>query len=297
LPRLGALETRPPSRLRHRSPRLAGLPSPAMGKHDGGFSIEHLGSLSHIFNSSQPQRAEIVANLTKGSGRILGPQTYHLPPLEWITEPLRQGSSFISKSGKGIVNYRTVTSDVDFYHQPEVIEKLQPGYYGRHSLPWPRGHGHHDPSAPLVGDALCSVDKFYDTDVLDASRAPFTGTQAAIPPKQSFATEIELSTRKYAGVFASQKPRFKDANADCDLGPGQYEVATATIQIIDPKRASSAFKSVVKPSIAIPPSEAPDVMVVGNPVLERQAKAWRLPGQGVFSTRERFPRVRPRWNE
>jgi len=243
-------------------------------------SADHICSLSHIFNSSVPQRASV----TKPSigGRVLGPQTYQPPQPRWVYEPRRMGSSFCSKSAKGIVNDRTITSDVDFLNKPELYATVRECAPGSKTLPWmrvdparPRTHpASNTPNTPYV-----AVDVMYD---------------ANFPPKQTLATGVVESSRKYASSFTSAERRFKEATQNTTLGPGQYEMATSTVQIIDPKRASSAFKTVAPPSIAKAPSEAPDM--IHNPLLAQQAKTWTSKGF-AFSTRERFPRVRARWQD
>lgn len=243
-------------------------------------AAEHICSLSHIFNSSVPQRAP-VSKASLG-GRVLGPETYQPTPPVWVNEPRRMGSAFCSKSAKGSDMGRTMTSDVDFLNKPELFGTLRECAPGSRTLPWtresearPRTH----PSSNTPNTPFTYVDVIYDVD---------------FPPKQHLATAVDESGRRYASSFTSAEVRFREVKQPTALGPGQYEVATSTVAIIDPKRSSCAFKTVVPPVFCKIPPEAPDN--IHNPRLAMQAKTWTSKGC-AFSTRERFPRVRPRWQD
>jgi len=226
---------------------------------------------------------------------MLGPASYVLPQPVWTVEPRRLGSPFSSKSPKIPPTPHPITQEVDYLNKPELFASFRNTSPGSRSLPWvqidaARPHtgvpAEHDvPEEALRRfqsfDRFRSVDQIYDVDY---------------PPKQHLATAMTLSARKYASSFASADKRFRPkTDTTGTMGPGMYDTATATVQIHDPKRSSSAFKTELATSFK-PQGQTDPPDMIHDPLLANQAKTWTHKGF-AFSTRERFPRTRPRWQD
>jgi hypothetical protein len=226
---------------------------------------------SHIFNSSQEQRPHKVQ---QQSDRI-GPQTYHTnkPWLRYDRDgTLRATPAFKDTQLKLKPQFPSLTAEVDFVG-PDRLACLQ---LATNSLPWS--------TTPqrVPQNTHAAVDKIYD---------PSFGKTASLE------RQLETTARTYAAVFNSQQKRFKQRAGDvsAELGPGKYDIPTASIAIKNPNHATPTFKSSpwykVKPLHTQQVHQAPDAIY--SPAFAREA--WARPGF-AYSTRERFPRLRPTWN-
>jgi len=227
-------------------------------------------SYSAVFNSSVPQRQQESAKAAYG--RVLGPQAYHVPGPVWAhqVDIRHQTSAFASKTNKSKES-RPITADVDFVNKPAMISAFRSEAPGTRSLPW----------GVLEQRPVARRDKQYD-GFLD----PDVGT------KQSLGTSVGASARGYAASFKSVDNRFKFKEGS-KLGPGSYE-AQGSVQVHDPKRQSHAFRSTLKSTFKEGASnEPPDS--IHSPQQAAMARTWTSKGF-AFSTRERFPRVRPHWS-
>jgi hypothetical protein len=232
-------------------------------------------SYSSVFNSSVPQRpAEKYATRSYG-GRPLGPSSYNPTPPAWLNEPLRELSSFASKTPLRKFQ-EPITAQLDFLSHAGQLEVQYGAAPGAHGLRWPSPPEERE----VVRDP--GLDNFSDTLV------------------GSLGNEVALSSRSYASSFQSTSKRGFNADSGAEtpaeLGPGVYELQLASIRVHDPKRASYTFKSTTTSSSFGTPSvgQPPDTIQSIQSAILR--KHWTARGV-AFSTRERFPRVRPRWKD
>ena len=111
--------------------------------------------------------------------------------------------------------------------------------------------------------------------------------------------DVMNSSRKYAASFQSTEKRGQDYTVarptSPALGPGVYELPLESVRVRDPKRMNYTFKSQTDSSIfGVPAGQPPDtVQSIQSAILGRH---WTSKGV-AFSTRERFPRARPKWKE
>jgi len=249
------------------------------GKTFAQEAAESARQYAHIFSSSVPQRP--THSMRRDSGRPLGPQSYHAAAPPWIHDARRAGSAFASRTQKSAQKSRVLTSDVDYLPTTEgvdLVDKTRAIAPGLKTLPWSRAPDARPPTFPVTEP----VDVFYGED---------------FGPKKSLAGEVNENGRKYAAVFQSTEPRSRPLSETTPktLGPGVYHdgAAVSAIQVFDGKRPSAAFKTHVASSfVPLGQAEPPDCIY--SPFLANEAKKWTSKGY-AFSTRERFPRVRPRW--
>lgn len=238
-----------------------------LGKTMGEVSHESGRAYSHIFRSSVLQRPADKTLKEKKPA----PGQYHPPNPEWITGDPRMPTSAFSSKVKKSVPPRAVTAEVDYVNNPLLYARTNSLAPGTGSLPW----------GTQEQRVEAKRDKPFDGFIV-----PDTGN------KMTLGTAMEHSTRVYAATFKSNdnRFRFKDGNP---LGPGSYDTNAATIKIIDPKRQSSAFKAQLTTAFGQKATSQP-LDNIHTPQLAMMAMAWTSRGMG-FSTRERFPRVRPQW--
>jgi len=247
-----------------------------LGKPMAQSVIDSGQAFSSVFNSSVPQRPSERGALRSYGGRPLGPNSYTPTPPGWAIDPERQSSAFASKTQKSTLD-KVLTSDIDYMNKPELVNRLvdenAPGSLG---YTWPRHE--HEMVLTHGGDGL--LDRYYDVDFGD---------------KESLATGVHQSARKYASSFTSASKRFPPRREQHDLGPGSYEMPPSAVQVRDAKRANYAFKSLTTGgSFTREANEPPDA--IQSSQYAEQSKHWISKGL-AFSTRERFPRQRPRWKD
>lgn len=233
-------------------------------------------AFSSVFNSSMPQRPVERGALRSFGGRPLGPNSYNPTPPEWSCEPERQSSAFASKTQKAGID-KVLTSDIDYLNKPELIPKyVEENAPGTLAYSFPR----HEQETQIVrgGDGL--LDRFYDVEY---------------GPKLSLHNGVHQSGRKYAASFTSASKRFPLRREQHDLGPGSYEMPSSAVQVRDSKRPHAAFKSLTTGScFSREANEAPDAIQTNQ--YAEISKVWTSKGL-AFSTRERFPRQRPKWKD
>lgn len=234
-------------------------------------------SFSSVFNSSTPQRPTARSAAAAFGGRPLGPNTYHPVQPKWLHEPERPVSVFASKTV--LREYEVpLTAQLDFLAKPAQLSASMGSAPGAGGLRWPAPP---EPREPVRDHGL---DEFCDT------------------VNGSLGAEVLRTSRNYASSFQSNGKRtgaedavgFK-AETSPALGPGVYELPLASVTIKEPKRATYTFKSQTSGSVfGAQSNEPPDnVQSIQSAILSRH---WTSKGS-AFSTRERFPRVRPRWKE
>jgi len=232
-------------------------------------------AFSSVFNSSVDQRPVDKGALRKYGGRPLGPNSYSPAPPAWMMEPERQSSAFASKTQKSGLQ-KVLTSDIDYLNKPELAQVVIGDSPGSGGYTWPRHE--HEVVISHGGDGL--LDRWYDADCYG---------------KQTLATGVQQSTRKYASSFTSASKRFPPRKDQHDLGPGAYESPASAVQVRDAKRANYAFKSLtIGSSFTREANEPPDA--IQSSQYADMSKHWTSRGL-AFSTRERFPRQRPRWKD
>jgi len=248
-------------------------------QHQGKSMAEEVQSsvraYAHIFNSSQEQRPDAV-RVDPYGGRPIGPTTYHVRPMAWLNQDrdgtLRATPPFLDRTDN--LKSTTLSSEIGFI-DPECYKFVQNGAPGSSGVRWSTM----PQRAPLQTQVL---DKFYD---------PNFGKTVTLE------RQLEKTPRLYAASFNSNDKRFKPPPEEPDLGPGKYDVVAACIQIKNPNRETPTFKSKpwykTKPVHAQEKHEAPDM--IRSSALARETKKWTQQGF-AYSTRERFPRVRPSWN-
>lgn len=238
-----------------------------------------------VFSSSVPQRPVERGPTRAFGGRPLGPNSYNPSMPQWHNDPQRPMSSFASKTQTR--NYATpLTSQIDFLN-PD----LGPLVSSRGEAPGSRGLEWPVVPAPSDVERDRGLDEFCDA---------LTG---------SVGSEVSRSARKYSSVFNSahrrnlaelrNQPFHTSAYTRTTsplLGPGVYDTPLNDgARVRDPKRASCTFKSETSSSIfGTPAGQPPDaVQSIQSAILSRH---WTSKGV-AFSTRERFPRDRPKWKE
>jgi len=232
-------------------------------------------AFSSVFNSSVPQRPAEKSALRSYGGRPLGPNSYSPTPPGWMFEPERQSSAFASKTVKGVTE-AALTADIDYLNKPQLLTQVIGDSPGSRGYTWPR-HEHEMILGP-GGDGL--LDRVYDPD--------YGG-------KQTVANGVINSGRKYASSFTSASKRFPAVRQPHEMGPGSYEEPRVAVQVKDAKRSSYAFKSLTTGSTFTKESNEPPDAIQSSQYAE-QARHWTSKGL-AFSTRERFPRQRPRWKD
>lgn len=237
---------------------------------------ESIRAYANIFSSSVPQRPKPSSR--RHSGRPLGPHTYHPPNPAWVIDARRLHSTFASKTAKDVARDDLLTAEVDYTNRPELWPIVHGAAPGTRSLPWSKIPDARPATMPIV----VALDRFYGED---------------FGPKDSLVGAVTASARKYASSFTGDR-RFrppKEATPQA-LGPGAYTDTTLNaIQVHDEKRSSSAFKvQLASTFIPLGQSDPPDM--IHSPLLAKEAKTWTSKGC-AFSTRERFPRIRPRWQD
>lgn len=211
--------------------------------------------------------------MRRSGGRPLGPNTYSPAPLRWLVEPERQTSAFASKTRKGQLA-APLTADIDFYSQ-QTTELTRGDAPGTRGFTWSKR-----PITDAPGTRAPPLDVCYDVD---------TGT------KQTLVSSVARSSLKYASTFQSNAKRFVPRDEATALGPGAYASPPSAVQIRDAKRASSAFKSLTVAKGSYVEQNAPPDNIQSSTYAD-QAKKWTSKGL-AFSTRERFPRSRPKWKD
>ena len=230
-------------------------------------------SFSSVFNSSVAQRPSTVTTARAFGGRPIGPSTYHPPPPGWHNDPQRQNAAFSSKTA--LRTYATpLTAHIDF--QITSINTCIGAAPGARGLHWPEPPEVREPYREPGLDAFSdAVGKSLWSDVMGSSR-----TYAS-----SFMSTVKRGEEQ-VGVSRPTSP---------GLGPGVYDVALASVRVRDPKRMNYTFKSQSSGSVfGAPANQPPDtVQSIQSAILK---KDWTSKGV-AFSTRERFPRIRPRWKD
>jgi len=228
-------------------------------------------TFSSVFNSSVPQRPVERGPARSYGGRPLGPNSYVPNPPNWGHDPGRQMAAFSSKTP--LRKYDTpLTAQIDFLSHAGQLTS------SRFEAPGSRGNAWPDLPPPVAVNRDPGLDNFADA---------LTG---------SVASDVALSGRKYS-VFSSQQKRDLPLRAGTSplLGPGVYDTALNEVNVRDPKRLSYTFKSQTDSSafgeVAGQPPDA--VQSIQSAILSRH---WTSKGV-AFSTRERFPRARPKWKE
>jgi len=233
-------------------------------------------AFSSVFNSSVPQRPVERGALRSYGGRPLGPNSYSPAPPPWTLEGERQSSAFASKTQKSGLD-KVLTSDIDYLNKPELVSHAvmenAPGSLG---YTWPR----HEHEMVMTNGGDGALDRYYDVDSLG---------------KQSLQTGVHQSGRKYASSFTSASKRFPPRKDQHELGPGAYEMPPSAVTVKDAKRANYAFKSLTTGSAFSREANEPPDAIQSSQYAE-QSKHWTSKGL-AFSTRERFPRQRPRWKD
>lgn len=226
-------------------------------------------SYSSVFNSSVPQRPPDRAVSRSYGGRPLGPNSYHPSPPEWLVEPERETSAFASKTQMRMAEL-PLTAELDFLGAPEQMTLQYRSAPGSRGLTWPV------PPPPRENHRMPGLDQFSDAEI-------------------SLENDVLHSARKYAASFQSNSKRMPTTREQHQLGPGSYDVQKSSVTVNDPKRASYAFKSETNNSMfRDAKNEPPDaVQSIQSAILARH---WTSKGL-AFSTRERFPRARPKWKD
>jgi hypothetical protein len=240
---------------------------------DGAVVPRSTRTFNSVFSSSTPQRPGI--SVPSYGSRPLGPTTYHPKMPAWHNDPSRMTSTFLSKVPNRTVTGAPLTCEIDYLESPEksTLATLTSG---------PSSHGHSWPDAleprELVRDK--AHDDFCQIDVGTLSSA------------------VTHSSRRYASSFQSASKRMSslsDEQTSPVLGPGAYDTAKASIVVHEPKRANYTFKSQTQGSLfdshANQPPDA--IQSIQTAILLRH---WTSKGS-AFSTRERFPRQRPKWKD
>lgn len=209
---------------------------------------------SHVFASRTPQRGDATGKLPgceSPCSRDIGPGTYDLLPgvghpfwQPWHIDPMRQQSSFISKTEKAKTP-PPPTQNVDFLGDADVsvIQGSMPASRG---LTWTTGerkppHFHVPFRAyPSNGGEprgrSKGLDQWYDIDRVCASPLGLHGT---------LVVNMHRTPRRYASTFQSKqpsRPRPGSGGSAGALGPGSHDIDRSGIKIRDPKRPSPAFR-------------------------------------------------------
>lgn len=196
-------------------------------------------------------------------------------PFPWMREPERQSSTFASKTQKTHLD-KVLTSEIDFLNKPELVGRVLGDAPGHRGFTWTK----HDREIVITNGGDGILDRYYDCD---------------FGAKQSLASGIHTSHRKYASSFTSTTKRFPPRVQQHDLGPGAYEMPASSVQVKDAKRMNYGFKSeTTGSSFTREANEPPDA--IQSSQYADQAKHWTSKGL-AFSTRERFPRQRPKWKD
>lgn len=234
-------------------------------------------TFSSVFNSSTPQRPLERGPAAAYGGRPLGPCSYNPMKQKWLDDPDRQTWYFSSKT-QFTKDRKPLTADIDFLASQDSTQlKASLGSApGSSGLVWP------SPPEPREVVRDPGLDEFADN---------ITG---------SVASDIVRSSRRYASSFNSNLKRGAEAvgftpGTTAELGPGVYELPLASVAVKEPKRNSYTFKSQTTGSVfGASTNEPPDnVQSIQSAILNRH---WTSKGS-AFSTRERFPRVRPKWKD
>jgi len=222
-----------------------------------------------------PQRPALKLGNEVYGGRALGPTSYHPKNklVNWNNDTDRMSASFASKTVLGN-DPPPITSDIDYMDDPygSLLASIA-------SSPSARGHGWPNALEPREPARDPGLDEF------SISRA---GT---------LEHEVVRTSRKYASSFHSgmkRMPPTKHITPE-ELGPGVYNIASASISVRDPKRASYCFKSQTASAMFDGvASQPPDtIQPIQSAIL---MKHWTSSGS-AFSTRERFPRERKKWKD
>jgi hypothetical protein len=189
-------------------------------------------------------------------GRPLGPHSYSPVPPSWLVQPERESSAFASKTVKGSIEH-TLTENIDYINNPQLVAKTQHDAPGTGAFTWPR----HDDVNIVRGETHITSQLVYDVD---------SGT------KQTLATGVHESRRRYASSFVSSSKRFPPLALQHELGPGSYDMPPSTasaVQTRDPKRASCSFKSLTDArTFRVVSNEPPDA--IQSPLYAEVAKNW-----------------------
>mgnify|MGYP003685863785 CR=1 FL=1 len=235
---------------------------------------------SHIFNSSQEQRPDLV-KVDDMFGRPVGPQTYNVPRPQWLKYDrdgtLRKSPAFLDGQLKMKPHSSSLTAKLD-YVDPHVFKAVQKNPPGSNSYQWP------STSRDALPHDRKPLDKFYD---------PNYGKTASLE------RQLETTSRTYAASFKSQDKRFNQFVVDSNIavGPGKYDVKHNCLEVKNPTQKTPTFQSrpwyKVKPLHREQLQQAPDS--IPSSTFARESKVWTQSGF-AFSTRARFPRVRPTWS-
>ena len=137
-----------------------------------------------------------------------------------MREQERQSSTFASKTQKTHLD-KVLTSEIDFLNKPELVGHVlgdAPGHKG-FTL------SKHEREIVITNGGDGVLDRYYDCDVGN---------------KQSFATGVQSSHRKYASSFTSASKRFPPRVQQHDLGPGAYEMPASAVQVRVARCAAAA---------------------------------------------------------
>lgn len=234
-------------------------------------------TFSSVFNSSTPQRPVARSAAAAYGGRPLGPNSYNPAKPEWMHDPDRQTWYFSSKTNF-TKDTKPLTAEIDFYASQEStqLKAAQGSAPFSNGLQWP------PPPEPREVVRDPGLDEF--SDAINGS----------------VSSEVIRSSRRYASSFNSTMKRGANAvgytpGTNAELGPGVYELPLQTVNVREPKRNSYTFKSQTSGSVfGATSNEPPDnVQSIQSAILNRH---WTSKGS-AFSTRERFPKVRPRWKD
>ena len=179
------------------------------------------------------------------------------------------------KSSTKLRSYKTpLTADIDFLQAPEAGVRASQG-----AAPSSQGHAWPQALEPRELARDPGLDDFGEVR------------------SHSFADTVQNSSRKYAASFTSSAKRMPppEAHTPASLGPGAYDHMVTAVRVMDPKRPNYTFKSQTAGSLFnLHANQPPDtIQPIQSAILRRD---WTAKGV-AFSTRERFPRNRPKWKE
>ena len=198
------------------------------------------------FASRSPQRMDATGKqpgCASPCDKDVGPGTYTpLPGLghpfwqPWHSDPMRMGSSFVSKTVKAATP-RPVTANVDFLADVDM-STVQTSMPSSRGLTWP--HGERKPphfhvpfrAYPSTGGdprgRSRGLDEWYELDEVGASPIALFGT---------LTVNMNRTPRKYSSTFNSKvpsRPSAKGATAAGALGPGSHQIDRSGIKVRPP---------------------------------------------------------------
>lgn len=281
-------------------------PNPGVGAYDPQFPRES----DKLLLPSTVFRSKTTRDFT-GKSKTPGPGAYHIPTS--LLKPLPEehvqafgtlaprmteiggGGGGGGGGGRhdGLKNVQKGTPGPGAYNEPRSIHIPPPAAHSFNSTAerfartdtMPLGPGQYDPSVPRYKPASRTISAFGSlSSRFNPTGTPDTNTPAAVGPG-SYTHEDSLVTifrkKQPSSFFTNAAPRFRPLTTDNNIGPGEYNTATSTLNL----PSQTTLQGTILPSasfLAVDRNKAPSSTGMKGGTGGIGGSGWGTPGPGQY---------------